>query len=246
MSLRVVLLTSLGVLAVALLAGAHVGAAQTVPTQPPSQAAGISVVGQGIVLAQPSTAHITVGVEVSDPSLANAQSQAAQRMDAVVAKLKAEGIADSDIRTVNYSISPQYDNAPNQNPTLRGYLVQNLVDVKTTNIQGLGSLVDGAVSAGATRIYGINFQATDEMEALKAQARDQAVQNARARAEQLARDSGVGLGKVLLVEESDASGVTPVRQAAPAGAAANVAVSTPIQPGELQVSTTVHVVYAIQ
>jgi uncharacterized protein len=241
---RVIALIGLALLAV--FAFVQVGAAQTVPSQPPSTTTGISVVSQGIVLAQPTTAHITIGVEITDTSLSNAQSQAAQRMDAVVAKLKVDGIADTDIRTVSYAVKPQYDNAPNQNPTLRGFQVQNLVDVKSTNVPGLGQLIDDAVAAGATHIYGVSFQSEDDMDALKSQARDQAMQNARAKAEQLARASGVSLGKPMLVEESDTSGVTPQRAQVSAAPAAAAAPTTPIQPGELQVSTSVHVVWAIQ
>ena len=223
------------------------GWAQTVPVQPPQTTPGISVVGEGIVLADPDVARITVGAEVFDASLANAQAEAARRMDAVVAKLKVDGIADADIRTVSYNVTPQYDqqNANQGQPTLRGYTVQNMVQVRTTNVSGLGSLLDDAVGSGATRIFGISFEASN-MESLKNQARDQAMANAQAKAQQLAKDGGVGLGRPLAIDESDAGGVTPVQVRTAAPAAAQAAPTTPIQPGQLQVSTTVHVVYAMQ
>src|SRR5918911_262716 len=95
------------------------GAAQAqpipVPTATsPDAAPHISVVGSGLVLAQPNTAHVTLGVEVFDPSLATAQSQAAQRMDAVIQRLKAAGIADTDIHTVAFNVNPQYDQPSGQ------------------------------------------------------------------------------------------------------------------------------------
>jgi uncharacterized protein YggE len=213
-----------------------------VPTQTQANA-GVSVVGQGIVLAQPDTARITLGVDITQPSLAQAQAEAAQRMDAVIAKLKADGIADSDIRTVSYNVTPQYDQRGDQSqPVLRGYQVQNMVEVKTTNVAGLGALLDDAVGSGATRIFGINFEASD-MEALKGQARDQAMSNAQAKAQQLAKDAGVTLGRPIAVDESDTGGVTPLRAPAAAQAAAP---TTPIQPGQLQISTTVRVTWSIQ
>src|SRR6185312_6307465 len=88
-------------------------AAQTIPVQPAASPGGVSVVGQGIVLAQPDVARITIGADVTDPSLANAQAEAARRVDAVVSKLKADGIADTDIRTVSYNVTPQYDQSQN-------------------------------------------------------------------------------------------------------------------------------------
>jgi uncharacterized protein YggE len=228
----------------AVLALAPAGLAQPVPTQTQANA-GVSVVGQGIVLAQPDTARVTLGVEITEPTLAQAQSEAAQRMDAVIAKLKASGIPDTDIKTVSYNVTPQYDQQGNQNqPVLRGYQVQNLVEVKTSNLNGLGALLDDAVGSGATRIFGINFEASD-MEGLKNQARDQAMANAQAKAQQLARDAGVTLGRPIAVDESDTGGVTPV-QVAPRAAAPAAAQTTPIQPGQLQISTTVHVTWSIQ
>jgi uncharacterized protein YggE len=228
----------------ALAALAPHGSAQTIPIQP-QPASGISVLGEGIVLVQPNVARITLGVDVFDQSLANAQAEAARRMDAVVAKLKAAGIAETDIRTVNYTLTPQYDQQGNPNqPVLRGYRVQNMVQIKSTNIGGMGALIDDVVSSGATHIFGITFE-SDNMEALKNQARDQAMANARAKAEQLARDSGVTLGRPTLIEESDTGGVTPQQQnQAPRALAATP--STPIEPGQLQVATTVRVVWSIQ
>jgi uncharacterized protein YggE len=227
----------------ALLAAAPLGAAQTIPIQP-QPGTGISVLGSGAVLAQPNTARITLGSEVFDASLSNAQAEAARRMDAVIARLRAAGIADSDIHTVSYNINPQYDQRDQNQSVLRGYQVQNLVEVKTTTIGGLGTLLDDAVSAGATRVFGIRFEASN-IEELKNQARDQAMANAKAKGEQLARDAGVSLGRPISIEESDPGGVTPVAQRA-APAAALAAPSTPIQPGELQVQTTVRVVWSIQ
>ena len=154
--------------------------------------------------------------------------------------------ADSDIHTVSYNINPVYDQPQGgQQPTLRGYQVQNLVEVKVNNVGGLGALLDTAVSSGATRVFGIRFEASNATD-LKNQARDQAMQNARAKADQLARDAGVALGRPVSIDESDTGGVTPVRAQAPAAALAAPAPTTPIQPGELQVQTTVRVVWSIQ
>ena len=222
------------------------GFAQTSPVPSPAAAPALSVLGEGVVIAQPTTARITLGTDVFMASLAAAQAEASTRMDAVVQKLKASGIPDSDIRTVSLSITPQYDTRDQNQPTLRGYQVQNLVEARSQNVGGLGQLIDDVVSAGATRVLGITFEAGD-MQALKDQARDQAMQNARAKAEQLARDSGVSLGRPTLVEESDTGGATPTRaQPAPAPAALAAAPPPPVQPGELQVRTTVRVVWAIQ
>src|SRR5438552_10836112 len=164
-------------------------------------------------------------------------------MEAVVTRLKAAGIPDTDIHTVAFNVNPQYDQRDQNQPLLRGYQVQNLVEVRTTNVGGLGPLLDDAVSSGATRVFGISFE-SDNVEALKTQARDQAMANARAKAEQLARDAGVSLGRPTTIEESDTGGVTPQQAVAPRAAAP--AATTPIQPGQLQISTSVRVIWSIQ
>ena len=242
---RIVVASGLAASVAAVIALAPMGFAQSIPVQPPQSPQGISVVGEGIVLAQPNVVRMTLGVDIFDQSLTNAQTQAAQQMDAVVAKLKANGISPDNIRTVTYNVSPQYEQGNRAQPVLRGHQVQNMVEVKSTNVGALGSLIDDAVGAGATRIFGINFEA-DNPEALKNQARDQAMANARSKAEQLARDSGVSLGRPIAIEESDIGGVTPVRQLNAAPAAAAQASTTPIQPGQLQVATTVRVIWSIQ
>ncbi len=225
----------------ALTSSAWPALAQNVPVPPPAPREGISVVGEGVILSQPNVARLTLGVEVSNPSLAAAQAEASRRMDAVIQKLRAAGLPDSDIRTVSFSVNPQYD----QSGALRAYQVQNLVGAKSMDVPGLGTLIDDLVGAGATRVFGIGFEA-DDMSSLKDQARDQAMQNARAKADQLARDAGVSVGRPLTVEESDVGGVTPVQAAPRAAVAPAAAPPTPIQPGELQVRTTVRVVWAIQ
>lgn len=220
--------------------------AQAVPQTASSPQQGISVVGTGIVTAKPDVAVVTLGVEVMNQSLSTATQDASTRMAAVVNKLKSDGIQDQDIQTVDYSITPVYNNPQNGGQVqLQGYQVQNIVSARDTNVQNLGTLVDHAVAAGATRIMGIQFQASDPS-SLKAQARDAAMKDAQAKGQQLATDAGVSLGAPVLVEESDTGGVTPIsRQAAPA-AALGAAPTTPVQPGQLQVETTVHVVWSIK
>ena len=231
----------------AALVGVHPGIAQNVPINPPQAQPGqISVLGDGLITASPNVARVTLGVDVRQDTLAGTLAEANSRMATVIQKLKDAGIADDRIRTINFSVNPVYDNQNNQQ-TLRGYQVQNIVEARDSDLKNLGALVDQVVSAGATRVNSISFE-SDNPGALKDQARDQAMQNALAKAQQLARAAGVSLGKAIIIEESDASGATPVpfaRAAAPQAALAN-SDSVPIQAGQLEVRTNVRVVYAIQ
>ena len=234
--------------AIAALVGLAIGALFAAPrlsaqggpvAQQPAEQPRISVLGEGVVSAAPDVARVTLGVEVTDASLVTAQAEASSRMDAVVAALKAAGIPDADIRTVSYQIGPQYE----QSGALRGYRVQNLVAAKVTNLTGLGPLIDQTVAAGATRVVSLQFEASNPT-GLREQARQLAVQQARAQADQLAAAAGVSVGRPILIEEPESGGPRPV-QSGPMVAAAPAA-ATPIQPGELEVRTTVRVIWAIQ
>jgi uncharacterized protein YggE len=232
------------VLSVALLVAlpSLASAQQIDPSSAAQDTEGISVLGQGSVAAAPGAARVTLGVEVFDASLANAQAQAAQRMDAVISALRAAGIPDSDIRTTSVNVSPQYDNSQNNQSVLRGYQVQNLVEARSDRVDALGTLIDNAIAAGATRVNGIAFEPGD-LSAMQAQARTQALQDARTKAEQVARDSGLSLGRIVRIETYDVGTPPPIPLARPEAAQR---ATTPIEPGQLTIRSTVRVVWQIQ
>jgi uncharacterized protein YggE len=211
------------------------------------QDSGISVVGEGQVTAVPDLAQVSFAVERTDPSLNKALSDAAGAMAAVQDRLIQLGVRKEDIRTINFSVSPIYDNPrPNDSsasgvPALRGYRVNNAVEATIRTFDSTGSIIDAVVAAGANRVDGISFE-TSHLTDLKAQARELAMTNARAKAEQLARLAGVTLGRARLIEESDTSGGPTVRTTA---MAAPAAATTPIESGQLEIRTTVHVVWDI-
>jgi uncharacterized protein YggE len=212
----------------------------------PGAERGISVVGEGRITTSPDLARATFGVEIVDPSLNKALADAASQMERVVSRLVQLGVNRDDIRTVRFSVAPVYDNrppVPGGTPTsiLRGYRVSNAVSVTIRGIDRVGVLIDEAVASGATRIEGIAFD-TSQLSQFKDQARELAMANARAKAEQLASLAGVGLGRPLLIEESDPTGVPVARPAMAAQAAAPE--TTPIEGGQLEIRTTVRVVWS--
>jgi uncharacterized protein YggE len=192
----------------------------------------VSVIGEGIATGLPARARVTVGVEVTGGALTAAQDEASRRIAEVIQRLRSSGIGESEIQTVSYTVSPEYDSSSGPGMTLRGYLLQHLLEIETRDVARVGDLVDQATAAGANRVAGVVFEA-EEASALELRAREQALQNARTAAEQLARRMSLSLGVVQLVEEISAVG-TP----SPA------TVRTPIQPGNVQVRSTVRVVWS--
>jgi len=201
----------------------------------------IVVSGTGRVSVAPDIALLMLGVESQAPTLAEATADAARRMSAVVARIKALGIADADIATVAYSVDPRTaptDPARRDPPRIVGYYVSNLAQVTVRKLADAGSVLDAAVAAGANTVRGIRF-ALAAPEAAQAQARKSAVADALAKARELAAAAGVTLGPVLTIRESGAPTPAPMR------AMALRMESTPIEPGQLEVAVTIELRQAI-
>jgi len=213
----------------------------TVATPDPSANA-IVVTGTGRVTVAPDTALLTLGVESQAAGLAEATSDAARRMSAVVARVKAFGVADTDIATVSYSVDPR--TAPSdparrdEPPRIVGYRVTNVARVTVRKLSDAGPILDAAVGAGANAVRGIQFTLADSDKATT-DARASAVGDAMVKARQFAAAAGVTLGPVLSIRESGISTPTPL----PRGAFRMEA--TPIEPGQLEVVVTVELRQAI-
>lgn len=213
------------------------------------QQTGIAVSGTGRVTVVPDIALVNLGVEVTRPSVADARAAAATAMDAVRASLKRNNIDDKDVATLYFSIQPQYGpfDAPSASgtPRITGYSVVNQLSVKVRRIDDVSKVVDAAVAAGgdAARVQNVSFT-VDKPEQFQSQAREQAVADARARAEQLAKLAGVKLGAARAVSET--SGGVPVDFAKLAVPATGAGDSTSFSPGQTEISLSVNVVYDIE
>jgi uncharacterized protein YggE len=233
------LITAALVCAAALGAPPRAAHADTSPT-------GITVSGQGIVTAPPDTATLQIGADAQASTVAAARDQAAQAANAVIAAVKADGVADQDIQTVQFSINPVYDTSGGRQ-VLRGYQVENVVQVKIRNLNSVGTIIDDAVAAGgnAVIVRSIAFS-IENTDALLHQARLLAMQDAQNKAQDYATAAGVTLGRVINIQETQSQRPTPIAFSAPAPAKAVAAPPTPIESGTQQIQVTVTVTYAIQ
>jgi len=212
-----------------------------------TQQVGIWVNGEGKVTVTPDTANLSLGVQVEDATLAAANQKAASAMDALVAALKAQGVAEKDIKTQGFNIYPVYDyDKETGRSTIRAYQVSNTVEVKVRVVANAGKVIDAAVAAAgnAVRVNTIYFS-VDNTAAAMDQARELALLDAKAKAEQIARVTGVSLGSVSFVSDSTYGGgrvTPPMAIDAKAGAEGSV---TPVLAGESEIVVTVQVIYNI-
>jgi hypothetical protein len=238
----IALLSIAGLLLLALLGAACEADRVTVANQQ-AQSLGISVSGEGKVSGAPDIAVLTLGVSVLAPSVKDARDQAASAMKGVVDSIKGNGVDGKDIQSTQFSIQPEYNYRDN-NQELSGYRVTNIVTAKVRNIDNTGKIIDDAVAAGGdlTQVQGIDFT-IDDPDKLQDEARGEAVKDAQTKAERLADLAGVKLGKPISISESGAPSPMPSREALLGGAASDV---SPIEPGEMEVTLDVQVLYAIE
>ena len=177
---RVALTAALALVAVVAAAGlavpGGVGAQDATPGPDADAPATISISGQGRVTIEPDTASVVAGIDILRPTLAEAQAEATTQMTAIIYAVKAAGIEERDIKTVNYSVNIVRDYDQNGNPAeIQGYQVSNQVAVVIRDTDALGEILDAVVAEGANNIYGISFYVEDT-EAAASQARRQAVE----------------------------------------------------------------------
>ncbi len=170
----------------------------------------IIVSGHGEVLAVPDIATFTVSVVSDKATVAEAQSDSAQKSNAVTVYLTGAGVDAKDIQTTDYSITPQYDYVqtacavgipcPPGNQALKGYEVRQTTTVKVRDTSKAGDLLAGVGSRGATGVSGLTFT-LDNPDSVQAQARDKAITDAKLKASALAKSLGVSLVRIVTYTE---------------------------------------------
>lgn len=166
----------------------------------------INVSGEGKVLARPDVGTVSLSVVSSSLDASFAQSGAAEQINKIIDFLVKSGIEEKDVKTISYSISPQYD-FPKGKRQFLGYEVRQTVQVKIRDLDKVGAVISGAAEFGAIEISELRF-AVDKEEAFKAEARAKAIADAKAKAKILSKDLGVRLGAI--VSFSEFGGPVPI------------------------------------
>jgi len=211
-----------------------------------------SLSAQGRAFAAPDTARFTFSI-VSRGSTADAVQQAnTPKVEAVVNYLKEAGVSAEDIKTVSYNLNPQYRYSEAEGQVLTGYELRETIQVRSKDLKGIGSLVSGAVISGATEVSGVEIF-IDDPDAVREQARKEAIAKVDEKKDEMERDLGVKFGRVINVSESDGGYVPPMPYYAEGiafgrGGAGDVAVAQEagIEPGSQEVVVTVVVTYQLR
>lgn len=208
--------------------------------QPPS----ITVSGEGKEFVKPDIASVTIGVAKNNLDLLRAQQDAAKAIDAIVADLQKEGVAENDIKTISFSIYPQYDYRDGRQ-VFRGYEVRQTLEVKIRDLAKVGTILTGVARAGANEVGSLTFT-VDDPKVAQAKAREQAITEAKEKAKVLSRQLGVRLGKITSYNESSGGGTPPPIFARSAEFGIGGDFAPPVPTGENEIRMNVSITYAIK
>ena len=210
---------------------------QPAPAGAAVSAAGITVVGTGSASAVPDEAEWSFGVRAEAESASGAMDEAAAVSKRVVEALKNAGIKGEDLRTESVSLYPQQDE---MGQSIIGYSASSTVHA-TMNISKAGQIIDRVVAAGSNEIYGPNLKVSNSDEQY-AQAIDEAFDDARTRAEAVARKAGLSLGApVAIVEGGGGMPIPYYGRTELAEGGADMA----IEPGQQDIQAVLTVTFAI-
>lgn len=202
------------------------------------------VTGEGKATAVPNTATISFGITKQANTVADAQNQTNSVVKSILASLQKLGIESKDIKTTDYSLQPNY-NFNSGSQAITGYTVTQTVQVKIQPLDKVNKTLDTLTSNGANLIGQVSFGFDDATaQKLEDQARQDAVKQAKTKAESLAKASGIHLGSIINVTENQAVPSPILMDTAKLGAG-EAAVPTQVTPGENTISTTITLSYQI-
>lgn len=166
----------------------------------------ITVEGQGKVYVTPDIAVARMGVTTESEKSEEAVSKNNEKMNNIIKEIKAMGIEDKDIETVNYSLYPKYDYSGGRD-TIIGYTLSQEINIKVRDFNQVSAVIQKATSLGANTINQLTFS-VDNPEKAKNEAMQLAIEKAKEKAEVMAKASGLRLGKLVNVYEGGSGGGT--------------------------------------
>jgi uncharacterized protein YggE len=236
--MRLLKITAAALLVLAVAAIAGVGVPETAGGASGDPAEGITVTGEGKASATPDRTSMSFSVQSEGTTAEQALAANNAVVKRLIAALKAAGVAEKDLKTEHFDVSPRWD--VDKVREERGYQSSASVTVTNQSLDRASRLGEIATRAGADTVSGPSLTVADPKAAYQA-ALKRAFAHAREKAEVLASAAGVSLGEVTAIVEGSNSQVMPMYEAAARDSAAKM----PIEPGSQEIAATVTVTFAL-
>ena len=205
------------------------------------------VQGTGKVTVAPDIAKIDIGISESGTNLKAVQDSVNKKSQDLVAQFKKLGMEEKDIKTISYSVYPQYDYTTSVQ-RITGYQVSTQYEVTIRDFAKINDTIASVTSFGANSIGGINFDLSEELKNKTRQtAREEAVEEAKNKAEGLAKAAEINLGKIVNVSESTPPSMRPFPLSAMGNESAEKSGIQPdVQPGTTEMEVTISLSYEVR
>lgn len=215
-------------------------------TDPFSSMKVITVSAEGKVTAVPDIAKTSFSVVSEGPNPKTVQDENNSKMSKAIADLKSLGIDDKDIKTTGYDLSPTYSYDQKTGKSwIYGYRLTQTVSVKVRDFGKISDILTKLSDAGINQVSGFSFD-VDDPEKYLTEARNQAFDKAKSKAQSMALQNGVTLGKALNFSESGAGTPGPIYAFAELGKGGSASSAPTIEPGSQEVKIQVVVTYEIK
>jgi uncharacterized protein YggE len=219
--------------------------------------------GEGKITAVPDQATVNAGVTAQSTTVADAQNKVNQTAAKIIADLKKLGLSDKDIKTTDYSVNPDYGTSDSTSGVsgtgmmpiaimppgrgqqqIVGYTVTQNLEINVKPIEKANKVVDTATADGANLVGNVNFTFSDALnKSLQQQATKQAVDDAKQQAQELAKASGIHLGKVINVTTNGNFPRPMMMSAGIASKAMDQSTPTTVTPGQNSLTVDVTLSY---
>jgi uncharacterized protein YggE len=204
----------------------------------------IAFSGEGKVYTKPDIAFVDFSVVTQGTRIKDVQEANTKKMNKVITFLKDSGIDEKDIKTTNYNLYPQYTYENYKIPQIMGYQISQTLNIKIRNLDKIGEILQGGVDVGINQVNSLYFGVENDEE-LKEQARKIAIDNAKEKAERLADELGIKLGKLTNFYENVVGYPVPMYSYKESGIGGGGA--TPdIQAGENEIIVNITLTYEVK
>lgn len=173
----------------------------------------ITVSDTGTIYAKPDLALTTFSVVNEAKTVREAMSENTKDMNAIIEAVKNQGVEEKDLKTINFNIYPRYEwykketcivpPCPSGERVLVGYEVRQSLQVKIRDMTKIGDIIQVATEAEANQVGDLQLT-IDKQDELKKQAREEAIEKAKTKAQDLANQLGVKLVRISNFSESSA------------------------------------------
>lgn len=206
----------------------------------------ITVSGTGEIYAKPDLALVNFSVVTEKKTVEGTMAENTKKMNAVIDSVKKQGVEEKDLKTTTFAINPRYewrkDEFLREKRILVGYEVRQTLEVKIRDLAKIGDVIQAATDSGVNQVGDLQFT-IDKQDELKSQARKEAIEKARAKANEMAEQLGVKLVRITNFSES---GIVPIPYPYFAEEAVGLGAEAPqIETGENKIEVTVSITYEI-